>query len=311
MAFEVNGIRFLLAARASGTSFQKVVMIGRQGLAIDAKLLQATLRRFGTRLDDDEIRRLFTAGLGYAEPLLELLGAAQVSSIDASPYEGASLTHDMNKPIPSELRGAFSAVIDGGCLEHIFDLPRALRNCMEMVRVGGHFLGIAPANNCMGHGFYQFSPELFFRVFSEANGFAVERMVACEIDQDADWYDVRDPAVVGRRIEIINAHRTYLLIRARRLVDRPLLESIPQQSDYAMSWMRSAEGRREAPGGFGGESAGGTDRAAPESTAQGRLRKWVGRVTPAPWKRRFRRLLATTGESYRRAGYTKVEVPRG
>jgi hypothetical protein len=35
---------------------------------------------------------------------------------------------------------------------------------------------VTPANNQMGHGFYQFSPELFFRVFSQENGYLLRAL---------------------------------------------------------------------------------------------------------------------------------------
>jgi len=34
-----------------------------------------------------------------------------------------------------------------------------------------------PASNLCGHGFYQFSPELFYRALNATNGFEVERMI--------------------------------------------------------------------------------------------------------------------------------------
>ena len=40
-----------------------------------------------------------------------------------------------------------------------------------MVKLGGHFIGVYPIDNFCGHGFYQFLPELFFRCFSQENGF--------------------------------------------------------------------------------------------------------------------------------------------
>jgi 2-polyprenyl-3-methyl-5-hydroxy-6-metoxy-1,4-benzoquinol methylase len=57
-------------------------------------------------------------------------------------------------------------VFDGGTLEHIFDYPTAIKNCMKMVKPGGHLLLTTPANNWFGHGFYQFSPELFYSFVS-------------------------------------------------------------------------------------------------------------------------------------------------
>ena len=72
-------------------------------------------------------------------------------------------------------------VVDGGTLEHVFDYPTALRNAMRMVRVGGHLILNAPVNNFPGHGFYQISPELFFRVLSPQFGFRVHDAVLMEL----------------------------------------------------------------------------------------------------------------------------------
>ena len=96
-----------------------------------------------------------------------------------SSYQNASVLHDMNVPIPATLCERFSTVIDGASLEHVFNFPCAVANCiLQMVRVDGHFLGINPANNMVrGHGFYQLSPELYFRVFQPNNGFRMERVI--------------------------------------------------------------------------------------------------------------------------------------
>jgi hypothetical protein len=127
-------------------------------------------------------------------------------------------------------------VIDGGTLEHIFNYPVAIKNCMEMVQPGGHLLLMTPANNFMGHGFYQFSPELFFRIFSEENGFELRRAIFAETDPDAQWYEIVDPAKARRRVELINRRPAYLLIQARKLRQVPVLATTPQQSDYTILW---------------------------------------------------------------------------
>jgi hypothetical protein len=172
----------------------------------------------------------------YAEPFFALLGASDTVSIDASSYEGASIVHDMNMPIGENLKDAFSVVIDGGSLEHIFNFPVAIRNCMEMVQIGGHYLGITPANNFMGHGFYQFSPELYYRIFSKENGFAVERIIIFESVTNAQWLQVVDPDSIKKRVELINSKPTYLLVHARKIENRPVFAHPPQQSDYVHTW---------------------------------------------------------------------------
>jgi hypothetical protein len=239
MGFDVQGVRFLLSARSAGANFQRTAMIGRQEFFIDPKLFQHTLARFGFQLDDTGVNQLLTEENGFAEPLLRLLGADHISSIDASHYERASVLHDMNHPIPETLRESFSVVVDAGTLEHVFNFPVAIKNCMEMIRVDGHLLMMTPANKFMGHGFYQFSPELFFRVFSGDNGFEVVKAILCEVDPRGQWYSVVDPAKARRRVELINRRPTYLMIQARKVRRVPILVVPPQQSDYKTLWQEA------------------------------------------------------------------------
>jgi hypothetical protein len=249
MGFDVQCVKFLLGAQRSGVRFNRTAVLGRQQLFIDPASLRRLLGAAGMVMDDAGVQKILTQNQGFAEPLLRLLGAEEVWSVDASPYEGATVVHDLNQPVPSHLVNAFSAVIDAGTLEHIFDFPRAIRNCMEMVQEGGHLLLITPANNFMGHGFYQFSPELFFRVCSEANGFTVNRLIVCGVDADAPWYQVVDPARAGRRVELLTSRPAYLLVQATKQRQVPVLTSAPQQSDYTALWQKErsdghAAGRR-------------------------------------------------------------------
>src|SRR5574341_140267 len=56
------------------------------------------------------------------EAFLRLLGAETVQAMDVSDHEGAQIIHDLNRPIPPSLRGRFDMVLDGGTLEHVFDV---------------------------------------------------------------------------------------------------------------------------------------------------------------------------------------------
>jgi hypothetical protein len=239
MGFDVQGVRFLLWAHRHGAQFKRAALIGRQELFIDPGSLARILRCYDLEKSEAEVRGLLTEANGFAEPLLTLLGAQDIKSVDASGYEGASMVHDMNLTIPDGLQGRFSAVIDAGTLEHIFNFPRAIQNCMEMVEVGGHLLLMTPANNFMGHGFYQFSPELFFRVCSDAQGFEVVKIILCEVDPRGTWYEVVDPAKAGRRVEMVNSKPAYLMVLARRVRQVPILAVPPQQSDYTVLWQET------------------------------------------------------------------------
>jgi len=240
MGFDVQGIRFLLGAQRSGVSFARTATIGRQEFFIHPKDLRKIFEAFGVPDSEVQARRLLTEAKGFTEPLLQWLGAEHIVSIDASAYEGASIVHDMNLPVPDSLRGCFSVVIDAGTLEHVFNYPVALKNCMEMVEDGGSLLLVTPANNFMGHGFYQFSPELFFRTCSAPNGFELLKVIVCEVDPDAPWYRVVDPAKARRRVELVTTRPAYLLVHARRVRQVPVFAAAPQQSDYTALWQEGS-----------------------------------------------------------------------
>jgi hypothetical protein len=247
MGIDANGSRFLLYAQRAGVDFTRTLMIGRQGLHLTANRLAANFAEFGRRMDDIEAKQLLEAANGYAEPFFQQLGAAEVDSLDASDYEGAMHVHDLNTPVADELKGRFSTVLDGGSLEHVFNFPVAVQSCMEMVAVGGHYLGITPTSNFSGHGFYQFSPELFYRILTAENGFTVERMLLYEDRPASSWYEVPDPLILHRRVTFTNPNRSYLAFIARKLAAVPLFTRWPQQSDYAAAWASESRTRRVRP----------------------------------------------------------------
>ena len=119
-------------------------------------------------------------------------------------------------------------MIGGGSLEHIFNFPVAIKNCMEMVAVGGHFFTATSTDNYPGQGFYQFSPELFFQVLSNRNGLAVERAIVCEAAENGKWFYAVDPAKIQRRRFFRNSISTLLPVQARRLQQVPILQQASQ-----------------------------------------------------------------------------------
>jgi hypothetical protein len=134
--------------------------MGRQTLNLEPSDLQKNLKKFGFSADSGTIRHI-PGNIWYSEDFFRFIGAKTVDSFDYSDYEGATYIHDMNKQINSSFKQQYSVVLDSGTLEHVFNFPIAIKNCMEMVQEGGYYLGITPVNNFMGHGIYQFSPELF------------------------------------------------------------------------------------------------------------------------------------------------------
>ena len=233
MGLDINAVQFLVLARKRGVNFGDVLMIGRQDLNVYPAKMRRVLAKAGLPV---ELFALGAPDTGFAEPVFKSLGASRVASLDASAFEGAEFVYDLNRPIGTELKQRFDLVYDGGTLEHVFNFPVALQNCMEMVREGGRFITHTCANNWCGHGFYQFSPELFYNVFCEDNGFEIERMIVHIVGPYGRWYEVVNPQSIRSRVELFNSFPLQMLVQARRIKIVPLFSKMPQQSDYTPRW---------------------------------------------------------------------------
>ena len=75
-----------------------------------------------------------------------------IHTLDQDAYEGAEIIHDMNLPIPKQLKESYDLVIDTGTIEHVFDLKQAFWNLHDLVKTGGSVLHVSPSN-LLDHGF--------------------------------------------------------------------------------------------------------------------------------------------------------------
>jgi hypothetical protein len=121
---------------------------------------------------------------------------------------------------------------------------------MRMVKVGGRVLICNPANNLCGHGFYQFSPELMYRVFSKQNSFVISEMLltehlfrSIESTPPVQVMRVRDPNELGRRAEITRGKSLMIRTLAIKISRTSGFSCNPQQSDYVARW-QNAEGKK-------------------------------------------------------------------
>jgi SAM-dependent methyltransferase len=233
MGVDINSVKFLVAAHKRGVNFGDALMIGRQSLNVYPKKMRQLLAEAGL---SNELFAPTAPDTGFAEPVFKTLGARSISSLDASAFEGAEYVHDLNQPVGDALKQKFDLVFDGGTLEHVFNFPVALQNCMEVLREGGSLVIHTCANNWCGHGFYQFSPELFYNVLSADNGFEVERMVLHVVGPYSRWFEVANPREIRSRVEVFNSFPLQLLVLARRRRVVPLFTKAPQQGDYVVRW---------------------------------------------------------------------------
>lgn len=241
--------KMLWEARAEGARFDTTLTIGRQALNLHPAEVAEFRRRHA---------RAFPAGAGilrdyrfydFADSFLrEALDVRRLDVMDYSSYEGAALLHDLNQPVPAALHERYDAVIDGGALEHVFNFPVAIANLMNMTKPGGRVFLFLPANNLCGHGFYQFSPELMFRMFTAENGFAAERVLVweagypgVEVTPAGMAYEVTDPQVVRSRVGLQTRGPVIMCVQARKVATVPLFVTPPLQSDYTALWEDAAD----------------------------------------------------------------------
>lgn len=227
-------ILLLLSSRKKrGLSLNKMVMIGRQNLHLKETELRECFEKF--KYSGFEMDHILNHSNSFSEGLFSYLGAKNIESIDASNFEDATIIHDMNIPLreiePS--KGEFDLVLDSGTLEHVFNFPQAIKNCMDLAKIGGHFVGIYPCNNFFGHGFYQFSSELFYRTFSEKNGFKIIDVILFVDESDTKFYSVPDTNSVYQRLQFTNTKPVYIYVLAEKVSSNEIFKTYPLQMDYS------------------------------------------------------------------------------
>jgi len=219
-----HGLQFLRFA-AKHAQFGRVATVGRQELGLSQQEV-CSLIDVGAEYKHEK----------YCDSLMVLHFAATcVDSWDYSDYEGASHVADMNKPLNVGL-SSYDTVIDFGSLEHVYNAPQALRNVSAMCRDGGQILHMVPGNNFCGHGFWQFSPELFFSLYCESNGYSETRVFLASEYRTDIWYEVAKPEH-GQRANVISFTPTFVLCRTVKA--RKSCHDSVQQSDYIHTWQQN------------------------------------------------------------------------
>ena len=226
MGFNIHSFNFLRYALKKSESFRKTATIARQELTVSNQYIKKMLN----------LPEVVDYGEFCEKLLLTNFGSVKVDSYDYSDYEGATFTCDLNKPLPSNLTGPeylYDTIMDPGSIEHIFNIPQAFKNISDMCKIGGTILHALPTNNYCGHGFWQISPELFFSLYSEANGYAETEVFLAGLNDYKNWYKVKKPENGIRRI-LVNWSEVNALVRTKKVQN--VSHYTVQQSDYVHFW---------------------------------------------------------------------------
>ena len=218
MGIDIHSLQLLKHNQKNNGALGKTLTLGRLSVILGPKLLKKwTLTDQGAWGDD---------------LLIKHFGATEVDSIDKSNYEGAKIIWDYNLPVPQELHHSYDAILDFGCSEHIFNVSQSFKNTADLCKVGGNILHILPADNFCGHGFYQFTPEFFFSIYSEENGFKNTEIYLSETLDFRSWYQIQMPKN-GERLNLRSDSELYIIVSTRKY---KIKNMDVQQSDYTHIW---------------------------------------------------------------------------
>lgn len=150
-------------------------MLGVQYIHIDWDDFLAKAKKFNINYDEDMLSKIYGRYPIDSYCFFEMLGFSEVHALDASDYEGADIIHDLNKECNEKYRNQFDVILDGGTLEHVFDIANAMRSLHCMLKKGGIIINLSPLAGYIDHGFYSISPTFFLDWYG-ANGYLIYSM---------------------------------------------------------------------------------------------------------------------------------------
>lgn len=264
MALTLSAIRLLARAHARKPFSGPILTLGRQAVIATVEQCETAIRAAGLAphpLPPDMARGPSvpahqggaTARFTNDACLFWMLCGATVESLDVSDYEDADHIHDLNLPTPPALSARFGTVLDGGTLEHVFDVPQALRNMKALLRAGGRIIHMSPVSNWAEHGYYQFSPTLFHD-FYVTNGFRMADclLLAANTRSLEGYFNARMPAwrwtAERPSAPVVSRDLLTMFFEAEKLSDEA--DHVPQQGEAAARLSSSQLGGNVRPQAF-------------------------------------------------------------
>ena len=197
-----------------------------------------TLGRLGNQIDKKKLKLLgLENNIAFSkeycdEILMDYFGANLVHSIDNSNFEGANIIFDMNEELES-ITKQYDTIIDIGTSEHVFNINQNLKNMSKLCKRGGKIIHCLPANNQCGHGFWQFSPELFFSLYNESNGYKSTRLHLIDNNNDKSYWQINKKPK-NERLELNSFTPLYIFVVTIKKLENIIQKA--QQSDYEYVW---------------------------------------------------------------------------
>ena len=172
----VNLTRVLEIFRQYGVKNKSICMMGRQTLEIEIDTILIILEKYDFECNKEDLQKIFNNKEIDTYDFFRLLGFSEVYAVDKFQEDNPNILFDLNEEmLPYELFQKFDYVLDGGTLEHIFNVSQAIKNMANMVKIGGYIIHISPAGGYVDHGFYSFSPTMY-QDFYTGNKFNIKKI---------------------------------------------------------------------------------------------------------------------------------------
>ena len=190
--------------------------------------------------DDFKTLKISLSEEDYADKILfENFNLKSLNSLDFSKFENADIIYDLNEPI-EKLDKQFDTILDFGTSEHVFNISQCLKNISDLCKINGHIIHCLPANNNCGHGFWQFSPELFFNIYSKKNGFEDTEIFLINLFDKRNWYKINKQEL-GERLELNSSEPLYIIVKTKKIGPNHFKNI--NQSDYEYQWSEINEAK--------------------------------------------------------------------
>jgi hypothetical protein len=181
----------------------------------------------------------------HASVFFDMMGMDEYVDVDKFATDRPVLQLDLNLPVSDALHERFDLMIDGGTVEHIFDVRAVMQNVCSMTRIGGHVVHMATFQP--DHGFYAFSPTLFYE-FYLANGFADPECYLLYVDYQDILRTYADPHPYlryeyGKTVLPQGSEIPFMVLFAARKTRTMMQIEIPTQGVFA----RGNAGLNERP----------------------------------------------------------------
>jgi SAM-dependent methyltransferase len=174
MAVDRGGATLLIEEDLRRPFYGRLLQLGRSEIFFTAGWLNRAFRKSAATAHNRADLAALPPHSGLDDRrFFSSFGFSSIEALDCSDFSGASIIFDLNSAeLPPEYHGLFDCIFDSGSMEHVFHVPNLLKNVFRLLAVGGRVIHMTPAANSVDHGFYSFSPGLYYQYYRE-NGFEV------------------------------------------------------------------------------------------------------------------------------------------